>query len=167
MQTFTASSAVVSVSELPPMARFSLRLRDPKTAPFDIPWHIGTCTRDGAREVLCLGPDEWLILVPEAAARDIQSQYANLEVSHALTDISHRERSFLIEGPKAADLITLGCPRDPDSLKDGEARRTVFDGASVILWRDSSTRFRMDIWRSFAPHACHLMEIGVRELALD
>ena len=39
----------------------------------------------------------------------------------------------------------------------GSAARTVFDSATVILWRDGPADFRMDVWRSFLPHVRALL----------
>ena len=86
---------------------------------------------------------------------------------HSLVDISAREVTLTIEGPKAAELLTLGCPRDIATIAPGEGRRTLFDGATVVLWRDAADRFRMDIWNSFAPHVAQLLQTGCKELAAE
>jgi sarcosine oxidase subunit gamma len=108
-----------------------------------------------------------MIHAPEDDAAAIAATCAGVTAPHALVEVSDRELSFGIAGPQAAELLTLGCPRDPDSIAVGAGRRTVFDGATVILWRDGPDAFRMDVWRSFAPHVLHLLETGCRELALD
>lgn len=134
-----------------------------------LPERIGQRAAAGSVEVLALGPDEWVILVPEsqvagliAACHAIQADHP-----HSLVDISGREVTVLIEGPRAAELLTLGCPRDIDGIGVGEGRRTLFDGATVVLWRDADDRFRMDIWNSFAGHLGHLLDTGARELAAE
>ena len=73
----------------------------------------------------------------------------------------------IFEGPKAAELLTLGCPRDIATIPPGEGRRTLFDGATVVLWRDAADRFRIDVWNSFASHIGHLLETGCKELAAE
>ena len=170
-----AASSAVKVTLLAPVGRFSLRLR-PSDAPAlasavgaELPEKIGQRSRAGTTEVLCLGPDEWLILVAEDdKARLIEAcQQAYAEAPHSLTDISDREVSVQIEGPKAAELLTLGCPRDIDRVQDGEGRRTLMDSATVVLWRDDAQKFRLDIWRSFAPHVVALLETGCTELAAE
>lgn len=170
-----ATSSAASVTLLAPVGRFSLRLSETDAPALsraigaDLPGRIGGRTRVGTTDVLCLGPDEWLILVAEADAPRLTEACARLyaEVPHSLTDISDREVSVLIEGPKAAELLTLGCPRDIDRLKEGEGRRTLMDGATVVLWRDGAQNFRLDVWRSFAPHVIALLETGCAELAAE
>lgn len=43
--------------------------------------------------------------------------------------------------------------------------RTVFDSATIVLWRDGPAEFRMDIWRSFAPHVRSLLAQAETELS--
>ena len=168
-----AESSAVRVALLPPVARFSLRAATPeqkalsKALGVPLPAKIGQCGRKGDIEILCLGPDEWTIIAPEYQAGTITDACAAIyaKTPHSLTEISDREVTVHITGPKASDLITIGCPRDLDQLPTGEARRTVFDGVSAVLWRDGDQDYRLDLWRSFAPHVIALLETGCAELA--
>ncbi|ANT62548.1 sarcosine oxidase subunit gamma [Salipiger sp. CCB-MM3] len=164
-------TSAAKVSSVLPKVRFSLRARG-DLAPLEqalgvaLPRKIGETVK-GAVEVACLGPDEWLLLAAEAApvTEACTGVYATLP--HSLVEISAREVTFVIEGPRAAELMTIGCARDIDGITVGSARRTLFDGATVTLWRDADDRFRMDVWNSFAPHLLHLLQVGVRELAAE
>lgn len=169
-----AESNAARVSILAPQARLSLRARGDLTAlnaalGLALPDRIGTRSAAGGIETVRLGPDEWTILAPVGEADKLIAAcgavYANHP--HSLVDISGREVTLLIEGPQAAELLTLGCARDIDTIAVGEGRRTIFDGVTVVLWRDAENRFRMDIWNSFAPHLGHLLETGCKELAAD
>ncbi|MCP1200803.1 sarcosine oxidase subunit gamma [Notoacmeibacter sp. MSK16QG-6] len=170
-----AASSVATISLLAPGSRYSLRVgetdRDALSQALDLalPEKIGECSRRHNTEILCLGPDEWIVLSPESDAGTIAQACAAVydAAPHSLTDISDREVTVLIEGPKAAELMTLGCPRDLEKLPNGQGRRTVFDGVSVILWRDGPQRFRLDVWRSFASHVISLLATGCGELALE
>lgn len=170
-----AESSAIRVELLPPVARFSLRAATPeqkalsKALGVTLPTKIGQCARKDKLEVLCLGPDEWTLIAPEDQAGTITDACAVIYVKtpHSLTEISDREVTMQIAGPKASDLITIGCPRDLDQLPTGEARRTVFDGVSAILWRDGEQAYRLDLWRSFAPHVIALLETGCAELAAE
>lgn len=169
-----ADTAAATVEMLAPVARLSLRAR-PNALPqlstalgLDLPVRIGTRASAGATEALCLGPDEWQILSPEADLARLSAACAKVyaDAPHSLTEISDRELTVQITGPKAAELLTLGCPRDIDTIQVGQGRRTLFDGATVLIWRDADQSFRMDIWRSFAPHVVALLKTGCTELAL-
>lgn len=168
-----AASRAVTVTALPPVARLSLRARGAAVAALsgalgvDLPGRVGARAQAGARDVLCLGPDDWMIHAPEADAAAIAAACAGVAAPNALVEVTDRELSYAIAGARAADLLTLGCPRDPDSIAAGEGRRTVFDGATVILWRDGADAFRLDVWRSFAPHVTHLLATGCREFDAD
>ena len=155
-------------------ARFSLRVRGDLSAMnaaigVDLPAKIGTSTHADELEALCLGPDEWLLLLDEGGAWDLQAKLdaAYAVCPHSLVDISAREVTFQISGAKAIDLMSIGCPRDFAAIPVGEARRTVFDGATVVLWHDAETAFRMDVWCSFAPFVAALLATGATELALE
>jgi sarcosine oxidase, subunit gamma len=167
-----ATAAIPTIEELPPVARFSLRARatarDSLGAALGLtlPTRIGDRARSGGREVVCLGPDEWLIVGPEADGPSIAEAAAAAYAAtpHALANISDREVSVRISGPGTLSLLAMGCPRDLSKLASGRAVRTVFDGATVVLWRDGEEDFRLDAWRSFAPHCRALLETGLSEL---
>jgi sarcosine oxidase subunit gamma len=171
--TLTASAAA-RVGFAPRCARFSLRARG-DLAPIEsalglsLPARIGRRASAGELEALCLGPDEWMLHAPESASAGIVTACAGVYATHphSLVDISGREVSFVIDGPRATELLTLGCARDLDTIAVGEGRRTLFDGATVILWRDGDTSFRLDCWTSFATHLFHLLDTGVRELGAE
>lgn len=160
------STAAATVTLVPPRARLSLRARG-DLAPLEralgyaLPRQIGGVVQG----TTCLGPDEWIILCDDAPA--VVAACAEVAVPHSLVDVSGREVTFEVEGYRAAELLTLGCPREIDAIADGTARRTVFDGATVTLWRDTAERFRIDVWNSFAPHVAHLLTVGAREIAAE
>lgn len=167
-----SSAATVRLAER--VARFSLRARGDLT-PLStalgvaLPTKIGTRAQAGELQVICLGPDEWTLHAPLDAAAGIHTACAAVyeTLPHALVEITAREVSLIIEGPRADELLTIGCPRDIDGIAVGEGRRTIFDGTTVVLWRDGAKLFRMDVWNSFAAHLLHLLEIGVKELAAE
>ena len=167
-------TAAAAIGLAPSQARFSLRARGDLTPlnsalGLTLPDRIGRRSAEGALEALRLGPDEWMLLARPQDAGNLTAACAGVyaDLPHSLVDISAREMTFIIEGEHAAELLTIGCPRDIATIPAGEARRTVFDGATVVLWRDAPTRFRMDCWNSFAPHLLQLLETGAREIAAE
>lgn len=169
-----AETAAARVSVLEAQGRLSLRAKG-DVAPLcaalglALPDQIGRRAAAGAVEAIRLGPDEWTILAPAEHIARLVGASAALAASHphSLVDISGREVTLLIEGPKAVELLTLGCPRDIATIPTGEGRRTLFDGATGVLWRDADDRFRMDVWNSFAGHIAQLLETGCKELAAE
>ncbi len=171
-QETIAETPEARVRTVPLLGRLSLRARGEFAAlgaalGLDLPARIGTCARSGELMVACLGPDEWLVTLPQTRLPETLQALAALSpaLPHSAVDISGREIRFEIDGPAAADLLTLACPRDIASIAPGEARRTVFDGVTIVLWRDSETGFSMDVWNSFAPFVAQTLETGCRELA--
>lgn len=164
-------AAPVQIEELAPAARLSLRVRPDHRAVLadalglDLPARIGDRAASDGREALCLGPDEWLILAPEAADLIAAAAAVYPTAPHSLIEISDREITLHLSGPSVLDLLATCCPRDVGALAVGRGCRTVFDSATVTLWRDGPAVFRMDVWRSFLPHVRNLMALAEAELA--
>lgn len=135
----------ISISLAPPMARYSLRARQGQALEtllgVKVPKKIGA-THDG---IACLGPDEWLL---RAELGTTIATGNGLPV--AITDISERSICVVVEGPRAAELITAGCPLDLDHFAVGRTTRTIFETVEIILIRESDERFHVEVWRSFA-----------------
>jgi len=166
------SAAQVSVSGM--KGRFSLRARGDlglvNTAlGLTLPDKIGTRATAKGIEAIRLGPDEWTLVVETQLADDLRARFAEVYAQHphSLTDISVREVTLIIAGAQAGELLTIGCPRDIASIGVGEARRTLFDGVSVVIWCDAPDRYRMDVWNSFAPFVAQTLETGCKELAAE
>ncbi|SFJ81169.1 sarcosine oxidase subunit gamma [Celeribacter neptunius] len=169
-----AETSAAKVVSLPMQGRLSLRARDGldklgAALGLSLPQKIGQCARADGIEAVCLGPDEWTLLLPLDQVATVTEALAALmpELPHALTDISGREVTFRIEGTRAAELLTIGCARDLSGVAPGEARRTLFDVATVVLWHDGENAFRMDVWNSFAPFIAQTLEVGCKELAAE
>lgn len=159
-------AAGVTIEELAPVPRFSLRLR-PEGAPaaraalgLDLQDRIGAIATGTARRALCLGPDEWIL---ECAEGDSPALPAGLP--HALVDISDREITWRISGPRAVDLLSIGIARNLASLVPGKGCRTAFGTVQAVLVRETVDVFTLSVWRSFAPHVAELLAIGQHELA--
>ncbi len=149
----TLTAAGVTITELPPSTRIALRIDPTGTA---LPTRVGTI--EGS--ALCLGPDEWLLEGDGAAAL-----VAGLAEPYSAVEVSDREITYALEGPAVLDLLATGCPRNLANMPVGTGARTIFDSAQVVLVREAEDRFRLTVWRSFAPHVRALLDIAARELA--
>ena len=136
----------VTISLAPPMARYSLRARDPAELEAllgrKLPAKIGTM----AGEISCLGPDEWLLRCVEGTAVPMGEGLAL-----AITEVSERAICLIVEGPRASQVLGAGCPLDLDRFAIGRATRTIFETVEIILIRSGEHRFEVEVWRSFAP----------------
>ena len=163
----------VTIAVLPPVARLNLRIApaDLATASaafgLPLPEKIGQGAKKSDRAAYCLGPDEWLLHAAEADQAAIVAAFAKIrdKIPHSLTVISDREFTIAITGPRALELLSVGCPLDLSRMAPGTAKRTLFDSAQVVLIRDADDAFRIEVWRSFFPHVHELLEIAKRELA--
>ena len=169
MNAMTAPFAAgVTITELAPTTRISLRLAEPGgRRPRAARRRSASAATEGARTALCLGPDEWLIEAPKADAAALTAALADLATRQPLSavEVSDREITLALEGPAVLDLLATGCPRDLARLPVGDGTRTVFDTAQVVLTREADDRFHLTVWRSFAPHVRALLDLAARELA--
>jgi sarcosine oxidase, subunit gamma len=135
----------VTISLAPPVKRWSLRARDPKTleklAGNKLPRKIGETLGD----IACLGPDEWLW---RAIGANPKNMGADQAVS--IVDVSERSVGIVLEGPGARAVLNAGCPLDLERFAIGRTVRTIYEGVEIILHRESETSWNVDVWRSFA-----------------
>jgi len=123
---------------------------------------------NGSRAALWLGPDEFLLLVPESEATAVAADLgAALGVlPHSLVDVSHRQVTLELRGPHAEWLLGAQCPLplDARAFPVGMCTRTVFAKAEIVLWRSATETFRMEVARSFSPYVVDLLLEIAREL---
>ncbi|MFP7675004.1 sarcosine oxidase subunit gamma, partial [Marivita sp. S0852] len=171
MNAPVTSFDTVSVTILPPVARFNLRIAPADLAKasaafgLDLPGKIGQGSRKDTRAAYCIGPDEWLLHAAEEDQQAIVSAFDALrdDTAHSLVVISDREVTIELTGPSAADLLSVGCPLDLSRIPAGSAKRTVFDYAQITLIRDAEDTFRIEVWRSYLPHVHGILNIAARE----
>jgi heterotetrameric sarcosine oxidase gamma subunit len=113
------------------------------------------------RAALWLGPDEWLIVAPEAAP-GLMAQAIKAAGDHpaSIVDVSHRSRTLEITGPRAAWCLNTFCALDLDrrAFPPGMCTRTLLGGAEVLLWRIAPEVFHLDVARSFVPYVWASLE---------
>jgi len=120
---------------------------------------------EGERAALWLGPDEWLLLAPEAqAGLATRLERALIDLPHSLVEVSHRQVGLLVHGAQAPLLLASGCPLDLDvaAFPVGMCTRTMLAKAEVVLWRTAPAEFRLEVWRSFAPYVTQFLAEAAR-----
>ena len=164
------AGALVSVGLVPPATRFSFR-GGPEAADacgrvlgLVLPRDACRAAEAGDRAALWLGPDEWLLLAPEAETATL---FAAIEgglggTPHALVDVSHRQVGFAVAGRQAPALLNAGCPLDldPAAFPVGMCTRTVLAKCDVALWRRGPEAFRLEVNRSFADYLAEIPSGG-------
>ncbi len=123
--------------------------------------------RADGRAALWLGPDEWLLLAPEADGAAVAAGLAASLVGrpHALVDVGHRQVALVLSGPAAADVLAAGCPLDlgPAAFPAGACTRTLLGKAEIVLWREAPDRFRIEAARSLAAYVRAYLEQARRD----
>ena len=122
----------------------------------------------GERAALWLGPDEELLLAPQAESEPLTQalRSALAGYAHALVDISHRQVALELRGPQGAWLLGAACPLDldPSVFPVGMCTRTVFAKAEIVLWRKAPEVFHVEVSRSFTHYVVALLDEIAREL---
>jgi sarcosine oxidase, subunit gamma len=164
----------LAVALAPDRARLSLRLRpDDRAAAgtalgLRLPERIGGVDESGGSLALCLGPDEWFLLLPEGEAGPTSERLtAAMAAPFSLVDVSHREVGITVEGPAATLVLSSLCALDLEAMPAGSATRTILDKAQAVLIKHDAERYRIEVWQSFADHVWTLLAAVSREIALD
>jgi len=160
---------------LAPATRLAFRSREAGIGPagdaYGVALPVEPCRfniRDN-RLALWLGPDEWLLIAPNAEPAPI---FATIEaalagIPHALVDVSSRSIGIEIAGEQAAFVLNQGCPLDLhlQAFPVGMCTRTLFAKTEIVLVRHAPDVFHIDVWRSFAAYLWTYLDEARRELA--
>ena len=121
----------------------------------ELPRRANTASIDGARQLIWLGPDEWLLkLAPgqgEAMADALRSALAGQHAS--VVELGSGNTSFILQGPAAAELLARGCPLDlhPRAFPSGAvAQSHIARSAALIHCVAAGVHFEITVRRSFA-----------------
>ncbi len=136
----------VTVSAAAPMRRYALRARDPALLATVIGRALPAKIGETLAGIACLGPDEYYARLP---IDTFLSDSAGQSVS--VVDVSARAVGIVLEGPRATEVLSAGCPLDLAGWPVGRTSRTIFETVELVLAREAETRWHVEVWRSFAP----------------
>ncbi|GAB3580347.1 sarcosine oxidase subunit gamma [Calidifontibacter terrae] len=177
------SNAAVSLREIPFLAQIGLRAV-PGSATYDglaaslggpLPSAVGQVTHVGEdRDVLWLGPDEFLLIAPDEAdggpnptslASELERSLGNLPGQ--VVDLSANRTTLELKGSHAQQVLDKSCRLDLDlvSFPAGTAVVTLLGAVGVILWRSSADTWRILPRSSFAVHVARWLLDGMREFS--
>jgi sarcosine oxidase subunit gamma len=150
----------VGSRELAFLAQVDVRV-DPTTAgALGFPTEPNTWTPAGDRDVLWLGPDEWLVVAEpggaSAMAEELERSLADLHRS--VVDVSGNRIVLELWGSSRHDRLSSACPIDlhPRSWGDGRCAQSVFGAAQVLLQERQGTT-RLFVRPSFAGYVVDLL----------
>ena len=108
----------------------------------------------GRVDILCVGPTDWLVLVPDPDAIHWLHRLNELFQGSALraTNVSQALIRIEIDGPEVSDLLAKGCALDlhPPLFPPGRAARTRFAGMPVIIRCTKASTFEIIVTQSYA-----------------
>lgn len=136
----------VTLGLAPAMLRVSIRAREAARVAVALGVRVPERIGETLGTIACLGPDEWLMRAP---AETPLPRSADPLV--ALVDVSERSCAIVLEGPRALAVLSSGCPLDLAKMPVGDTTRTVFETVQVLITREEAQRFKVDVWKSFAP----------------
>jgi len=133
-----------------------------------LPLLANTSTRAGPWTLLWLGPEEWLLVLPESAAELARSVAAALGEGEAgaVVDLTGGRELLAVGGARAADVLAKGTGIDlhPRAFAQGRCAQTRLAHADVLLHRpDESATFHVLVARSFADYVWRWLEDAALE----
>jgi sarcosine oxidase subunit gamma len=136
-------------------ARFVQAVLDATT--LILPVQGNTASVSAMRQLLWLGPDEWLLKLKDGQCDGVESAlHAALQGQHsALVRVGDGNTTLIVDGLAAADLLSRGCPLDlhPRVFPAGSLAQThIAKASATVLCLEAATRFELTVRRSFADY---------------
>ncbi|MCF8159187.1 MAG: sarcosine oxidase subunit gamma [Polaromonas sp.] len=123
----------------------------------ELPVQPNTASLGGGRQLLWLGPDEWLLKLPGAESAAVESALrtgmAGLHCS--LVQVGDGNTTLTLQGPASVDLLSCGCPLDlhPRFFGTGALAQThVAKAGAIVLCLQAGSSFELTVRRSFADY---------------
>ena len=123
----------------------------------DLPVKANTASVTAERQLLWLGPDEWLLKLPSGEGEAIEAALrAALMGKHfSVVQVGSGNTTLTVQGPAAADLLSCGCPLDlhPRAFPDGALAQSHIAKANVVLrCVQAGQSYEVTVRRSFADY---------------
>jgi len=122
-----------------------------------LPVQANTASIDPQRQLLWLGPDEWLLKLRDrqgdAMAAALQSALRGMH--SAVVDVGHGSTTVMLQGPGSAELLARGCPLDlhPRVFSTGALAQThIAKASATVLCLYAGIQYEITVRRSFADY---------------
>ncbi len=131
-----------------------------------LPVQANTASLRSPQQLLWLGPDEWLLKVPDGEGEAMEAALRTaLQGQHfSVVQVGSGNTTFSLQGAASADLLSRGCPLGLHSraFPDGSlAQSHVAKANVVVLCLQAGQRYEVTVRRSFADYLYHwLCEAG-------
>ncbi len=136
------------------------------TCGLHLPSKPNTASIDPQRQLLWLGPDEWLLKLRDRQGPAVAQvlQQALQGVHSAVVDVGHGNTTLLLQGPGSIDLLSRGCPLDlhPRMFPTGAlAQSHIAKASATVLCLYAGIQYEITVRRSFADYLVRwLFEAG-------
>ncbi|MGA3157889.1 MAG: sarcosine oxidase subunit gamma family protein [Steroidobacteraceae bacterium] len=167
------STTTQALRLLPGASRYVLRgsseVMERAVSALGLPFVPRTCraVSDGTHSALWLGPDELLLLAPEAEQSECMSMLSSAlgGVPHSLVDVGHRQCSIELLGASVEPILRTGCPLDLhiSAFPVGMCTRTLYAKSEIVLWRTALQAFHVEVWRSYTEYLTALLAQATQE----
>jgi len=122
-----------------------------------LPTTSNTASIDPQRQLLWLGPDEWLLKLRDRQGEAVAAalQQALSGVHGAVVDVGHGFTTLLLQGPGSIDLLARGCPLDlhPRAFPTGAlAQSHIAKAGATVLCLYAGIQYEITVRRSFADY---------------
>ena len=122
-----------------------------------LPLAANTATVGADRQLLWLGPDEWLLQCPigQGAALEAALRQALAGQHVSVVSVGHGNTVLLVQGPGAADLLARGCPLDfhASVFAAGQVAQSHISRANATLvCKQAGHDYEVIVRRSFADY---------------
>jgi len=122
-----------------------------------LPVVANTASMGADRQMLWLGPDEWLLQCPigQGAALEATLRQALAGQHFSVVNVGHGNTVLRVQGPGAADLLSRGCPLDfhASVFAAGQVAQSHISRANAtILCRQAGSYYELTVRRSFADY---------------
>jgi sarcosine oxidase subunit gamma len=156
----SADLSRVGATEIAFPTQASVRARD--GAALGFPIEPNTWSRVRERDVLWLGPDEWLV-VGEPGDTDVPTELGSAldGTDHAVVDVSANRAVIELSGDDRLEVLSTACSidLDPRVWRSGRCAQTLF-GAAQVLLQERADATRLFVRPSFAGYVVDLLVAG-------
>jgi sarcosine oxidase, subunit gamma len=142
------------------LAQVDVRVDGP-LLPFEAPTP-NTATTWGGRDVLWLGPDEWLVVGEAGSEAAIVEELRAALAGHHASVVDVSANRIVLDLDDALEVLSSACglDLDPTRFTPGTCAQTLFGHAQVILHRRDERTTRVFVRPSFAGYVATLLDVS-------
>ena len=120
-----------------------------------LPTAVNSVSLNAQRQLLCLGPDEWLLKTQDGQGDALEAALTErLAGQHvSVVQVGDGSTTFALQGPASADLLARGCPLDLHARSFGAgavAQSHVAKASVTLLCLAPGQHYELTLRRSFA-----------------